>query len=59
MSSTVRIYVQIDRMRMQQKRQAEKTAREAKKLRLKVQYAEKKGGKDNHISHCIYMFFES
>jgi len=51
--------IQIERIRVRKLRQAEKTAREAKKLKLKVQYAEKKGGKDNHLSYCICISFES
>ena len=59
MYSTVTFTVQNLRIWVQQKRQAEKTPREDKKLKLKVQYAEKKGGKDNHLSYCICISFES
>jgi hypothetical protein len=40
----VSFIVQIKRIREQQKRQAAKAAREAKKSKLKLQYAEAKNG---------------
>ena len=47
-SSTVRINAQIDRMRMQLKRQAEKAAREAQNLKRKDQYAQINCGEGKH-----------
>ena len=44
MYSIVTITVQILRIWVQQKRQAEKAAREAKKIKLNLQYAEAKNG---------------
>ena len=44
MCSAVSFSVQIKRIREQQKRQAEKAAREAKKVKLNLQYAEAKNG---------------